>query len=123
MNHKAAKKFIEKLKSNKAQGNVPALMALALIFGIGLAAVALVIFSLVAGQTFQSSEATLNAISDSTVKAKAKDAATSGFFALDTTGDFLPVYVGIAILAALVAVFYGGGFMGAAGSGGRGTAL
>jgi hypothetical protein len=72
-----------------------------LIIVVGVASLVLIVVSVLSGQTYQIAEPQLTAISNLTVELKAKQAAISGFTALETVGNYMPLIV-LAIVAFLV---------------------
>lgn len=95
---------------------------IALIVGAGVASLVLIIVSVLAGQTFQIAEPQITAITNSTIESKVRQSATSGFDALVTTGNYMPLiilaFVAFMVLGLVLSyqVFSGGG-------GGRGSVL
>ncbi len=89
----------------------------ALVLGVSVAAITLIIFSVVAGQTYESSEAQITAITSNTVEGNVLDAAQSGFAGLTTVGDYIPVFVGLGVLIAVLGAV--SLFSGASGGGRR----
>lgn len=64
-----------------------------LIVGVGIAALILVFVSTLGGSTFNLVEDDIAAISDANVQASVKASATSGFSAMETVGQYLPLIV------------------------------
>ena len=79
----------------KKEGFVAAEMGgvVTLIVGVGIAALVLIFVSTLGGQTYQLTESKITAISDANVKADVTAAAKSGFTAMKTVGDYLPLIV------------------------------
>lgn len=86
-------------KSGYMGGAVGAVIQL--IAGVGVAVLVLIFVGTLGGQTFQLTEADIDAISNETVKASVKNGIISGFSALEQTGDYLPIIV-LAVVIALV---------------------
>lgn len=103
-------------KEGQAGGAVSNVIVL--IVGIGVAVLVLIFVGSLGGQTYNLVETDIDAISNATIKDAVKDSIVSGFTALNTTGDYLPIIV-LAVVIALVlslvlgfTAFGGGGFRG-----------
>lgn len=104
-----AKKF---RASGYVQENVGAVITL--IVGMGVAVLVLIFVGVLGGQTYQLTEDKITSISDGNIKADVQDSIKSGFEALKTSGDYLPIIVlAIVIFVVLGLVLsmtmYGGG--------------
>lgn len=91
-----------------------------LIVGVAIAVLIMIFVGALSGQTYNIVEDDLNAINDSTIQTSVKNSITSGFEALEQTGNYLPLLV-LAVITALVIglVLSFGAFTG----GGRGSVL
>ena len=78
-----------------------------LIIGVGVATMVLIFVSVLGGQTYQMTEADIQAINDTTIKSYVTDAITSSFKALSQTGKYLPLIVLAVIIAVVLAVVIG----------------
>lgn len=83
----------------QAMGAVGAVISL--IVGVGVAVLVLIFVGTLGGQTYNLVETDIDAINDSTIKASVKGGITSGFEALNQTGDYLPIIV-LAVVIFLV---------------------
>jgi len=93
-----------------------------LIVGVGVSVLILIFVGALGGQTYNLVESDIDAITNTTIKNHVKSSITSGFNALEQTGDYLPIIV-LAVVISLVLVLVLG-FTNIAGSGGmRGSAL
>lgn len=86
-------------KKGQAQGAVGQLIAL--IVGVGVATLVLIFVGTLGGQTYNLTEADIDNISDATIKASVKSSITSGFEALEQTGNYMPIIV-LAVVIFLV---------------------
>lgn len=79
----------------KREGFVAAEMGgvVTLIVGVGIAALVLIFVSTLGGQTYQLTETRIAEITDANVKSDVTAAAKSGFVAMKTVGDYLPLIV------------------------------
>lgn len=91
-----------------------------LIVGVGVATLVLIFVGTLGGQTYNLVEDDIAAINDSTIQTSVKTSITSGFEALEQTGDYLPIIV-LAVVIFLVlslvlgfTMFGGGRGMGSA---------
>jgi len=100
------------------QGTVGAVVGL--IVGVGVAVLVLIFVGVLGGQAYNIAEADIDNISDATIRGHIDGAVTSGFEALEDTGDYLPLIVlGIVIFLVLGLVLG----MSSLGGGSRGSAL
>jgi len=91
-----------------------------LIVGVGVSVLILIFVGALGGQTYNLVEPDLDNISDATIKTSVKSGITSGFQALEQTGDYLPIIVLAVVISLVLALVLGFTSFGA---GGRGTAL
>lgn len=108
------------VKRGQMGGAVGAVIAL--ITGIGVAVLVLIFVGALGGQTYNLVEDDIDNISDATIKGHIKSGITSGFSALEQTGDYLPIIV-LAVVIALVLTLVLGFTAFGGGSGRGGTAL
>jgi hypothetical protein len=87
-----------------------------LIVGVGIAVLVLVFVGVLGGQTWQQTEADIDAITNTTVKGHIKNAAINGFDALEKTGAYLPLIVLALVIGVVLSVVLG--FMSFGGRGG-----
>jgi len=81
------------------QENVGAVITL--IIGVGVASLVLIFVGTLGGQTYNLVESDINGISDSTIQSYVKDAITSGFQAVKTSGQYMPIIV-LAVVISIV---------------------
>lgn len=114
-------KEAEKLYSKKGQvgGAVGAIISL--IVGVGVSVLVLIFVGALGGQTYNLVEEDIDNISDATIRTSVQNGITSGFEALEQTGDYLPIIV-LAVVISLV-LFLVLGFTNFGGGAGRGTVL
>jgi hypothetical protein len=105
-------------KKGQTMGSVGAIIGL--ITGIGVSVMVLIFVGVLAGQTYQLTESKIDAITNDTVKTYVKDSIVSGFSALKTTGDYLPIIVLAVIIAIVLSLVLG---LTAFGGGRGGSAL
>jgi len=74
-----------------------------LIMGVGIATLVLIFVGVLGGQVYSQVEPDITAINDTTIQGYVKDSITSGFKALKTTGNYLPIVV----LAVIIFVVLG----------------
>lgn len=91
-----------------------------LIVGVGVAVLVMIFVGVLGGQTYQLTETQLNAIDNDTIRGHVGNSIISGFSALETTADYLPIVV-LAVIIFLVLTLVIG--FTAFGGGGRGSAL
>lgn len=105
-------------KEGQTQGAVGAVIGL--IVGIGVAVLVLIFVGVLGGQAYNIAEDDISEISNANISGHVNGAITSGFEALEDTGDYLPLIVlGIVIFLVLSLVLG----MSALGGGMRGSAL
>lgn len=89
-----------------------------LIVGVGVATLVLIFVGTLGGQTYNLVEPDIDDINDTTIQTSVKNGITSGFTALEQTGDYLPIIVLAVVIALVLALvlsftaFGGGGNMG-----------
>lgn len=114
------------MKAIKESGQVAAAQSvqamIILIVGVSIAVLIMIFVGALSGQTYNLVEPDINAINDTTIQTSVKSSITSGFEALEQTGNYLPLLV-LAVITALVIglVLSFGSFTG--GAGGRGSVL
>jgi hypothetical protein len=108
-----------KSKYNK-KGQVGAVGAIiTLVVGMGVAVLLLIFVGTLGGQTYQLTESKITAITNTTIRGYVTDSIASGFSALKTVSDYLPI-VGLAVIIAVVlALVLGFTRIGAGGAGGQ----
>ena len=84
-------------------------MIIQLIVGVGVAALVLIFVGTMGGQTYNLVEADIDAISDENIQASIKSGITSGFEALETSGDYLPLIVLAVVISIVLALVIGMG--------------
>lgn len=112
------------MEEYRKKGQVGGVVAgvVALIAGMGVSTLVLIFVGALGGQTYNLVEPDIDNISDATIKAHVKDGITSGFKALEQTGNYLPIIVLAIIISVVLALVLG--MAGTASGGyGRGTAL
>jgi flagellar biosynthesis protein FlhB len=86
----------------KKSGQVAAVNAIViLIIGVSVATLTLIFSGTLAGQTYSLTQDQIAGISDAAIKTSVENATKSGFLALQTTGQYLPVIV-IAVVIFIV---------------------
>lgn len=105
-------------KKGQVQGAVGAIITL--IVGIGVSALVLIFVGVLAGQTYQQSEAKIEAISNATIESYVRNSVTSGFDALQQTGSYLPIIALAVVIFLVLALVLG---FTNVGGGSRGSAL
>jgi hypothetical protein len=106
-------------KKGQAAGAVGSIITL--IVGVGVSVLVLIFVGTLGGQTYNLVQADIASINDSTIKSAVENSITSGFTALEQTGDYLPIIV-LAVVISLVLVLVLG-FTAFGGSFSRGGAL
>ena len=106
-------------KSGQAGGAVGAVITL--IVGVGVSVLILIFVGALGGQTYNLVQYDINNITDTTIRTSVTDGITSGFEALEQTGDYLPIIVLAVVISLVLALVLG--FTALGGGGGRGTAL
>jgi hypothetical protein len=86
-------------KKGEMRGAVGAIIAL--VVGIGVAAMVLIFVGVLSGQTFQMSQAQITAITNTTIQSKVRASIVGGFDALQQTSQYLPLVV-LAVVIFLV---------------------
>lgn len=106
----------------QVMGSMQAIIALVLFFGV---AVILYIFTgVIAGQTYQLTEADINAISNNTTRDNIKEGIIKGFEGYKQLGNYMPLLVLALILGVILAVLLGiVAFTGVGFGGGRGGSV
>lgn len=106
---------MEKLykKSGQAAGAVGSIITL--VVGVGVSILVLIFVGTLGGQTWQMTESKVDAITNTTIRGYIKSGVASGFLALKTTSDYLPIIV-LAVIISLVLVL----ILGFTAFGGRG---
>ena len=92
-----------------------------LIVGVAIAVLIMIFVGALSGQTYNLVETDLDAINDTTIKTSVKSSITSGFEALEQTGNYLPLLVLAVITALVIGLVLSFGSFG--GMGGRGSVL
>lgn len=116
----AKKLEIEMLYKEKGQmagaavGNI-----IQLIVGVGVAVLIMIFVGVLGGQTYQLTEADINAITNVTIRSHVREGIISGFSALEQTGSYLPIIVLAVIIALVLALVLGFTAFGGGGMGGR----
>jgi len=111
---------MKKLYSKK--GQVAAIGAIiALVVGLAVATLIQIFTGVLGGQTYQLTEAKIDAITNTTIKQYIKDSVVAGFNAQKQNAEFMPI-VGLAVLTAVILSLFLG-FTNVGGMGGRGSAL
>jgi hypothetical protein len=113
---------MEKLFNKKGQAGYASSQMIVLIVGVGVAILVLIFVSVLGGQTYQLSEAKIDAITNTTVRDAVKASAVNGFDALEQTSSYMPLVVLAAIIGLVLTIVLGFTQFGG-GSGGRGSAL
>lgn len=104
------------------QENVSAVIFL--IVGVGIAVLVLIFVGVLGGQTYQLTESKIDAITDTNVQSDVKSAIQSGFEALKTTGDYMPIIVLAIVIFIILGLVLGLSYVnGRGGGGGYGGAL
>jgi len=89
-----------------------------LIVGVGVSVLVLIFVGVLGGQTFNLAEEDINNISDATIRTHVTNSITSGFEALEQTGDYLPLIVLAVVIALVLALVLGFTAFGNQGRGG-----
>jgi hypothetical protein len=84
---------------------------------VGVAVLVLIFVSVLSGQTYNISEASIDDITNTTIQGNVRDAVGSGFEALTTTGQYMPLIVTAVVIGLVLAIVLG--FASFAGVGGR----
>jgi len=86
---------------------------LTLIVVVGIAALVLVFVATLGGRRINKKKNDINSITDGNVKANVQNAATSGFEAMSTVGDYLPLIVLAVVISIVLALIMNLGSPGA----------
>ena len=78
-------------KDGQVTGQVNTIISL--IVGVGVASLILIFIGTLGGQTYNLVEDKIDAISDANIKTSVKSGITSGFEAIETSGEYLPLIV------------------------------
>jgi len=103
-------------KSGQSAGAVGAIIML--IVGIGVSVMVLIFIGALGGQTYNLVEEDIDNISDATIKASVKSGITSGFEALEQTGNYLPIIVLAVVISLVLTLVLGFTAFGGMGRGG-----
>jgi len=101
-----------------AEPNVTVIIGL--IVGVGVATLVLIFVGVLGGQVYNQAEPDIDNISDATIKASIKTSITSGFKALETSGNYLPTVVLAVIIFVVLGLVTALQFAGNQGGYGRG---
>lgn len=105
----------------QAAGAVGAIITL--IVGVGVATLVLIFVGTLGGQTYNLVESDIDAINDTTIKTSVKSGITSGFEALDQTGNYLPIIVLAVVIFLVLSLVLGFTAFGRNGQMGGGSVL
>ena len=92
-------------KSGYVYGEIGTVIGL--IIGVGVATMVIIFIGILGGQTYQMTEADIQAINDTTIKGYITDSITNSFKALSQTGKYLPLVVLAVIISIVLAVIIG----------------
>lgn len=106
------------MKKGQAVGAVGAIITL--IVGVGVSVLILIFVGALGGQTYELIEDDITAITNTTIQEHVNEAITSGFSALEQTGNYLPIIVLAVVIAVVLALVLGFSNLG---GGGRGSVL
>lgn len=105
-------------KKGQSAGAVGAIIAL--ITGVGVSVLVLIFVGVLGGQTYELTEDKIDDITNTTIQDHVKNSIVSGFSALETTGDYLPIIVLAVVIAVVLALVLGftaiGGRVGSGGA-------
>ena len=104
-------------KKGQVQGIVGAIVTL--IVGVGVSVLALIFVGALGGQTFELVEDDIDDITNETVRTSIRNSIVSGFEALETTGNYLPIIVLAVVIALVLALIIGFTAFGGGVGGGR----
>jgi hypothetical protein len=108
------------MKKGQVIGAVGAVIYM--IVGVGVAVMILIFVGLLGGKTYNLVETDINAITNTTIRDSVKNGVISGFEALESTGDFLPIIVLAIVITVILGLVLG--LTALSGQGGmRGSAL
>ena len=104
-------------KNKKAQAGAAVGSIITLIVGVGIAVLVMIFVGSLGGQTWELVEDDVTAITNETIENHVRSSVISGFSALETTGDYLPIVVLAVIIALVLGLVLsfggiGGGFRG-----------
>jgi len=105
-------------KKGYVADNVGAVITL--IIGVGVASLVIIFVGTLGGQTVNLVQADITAITDQNIEDSVNNAIESGFDALETTADYLPIIVLAVIIFIVLGLVVG---MGGGSTAYRGTAL
>ena len=92
----------------KGQVQLQAISAIILlIVGVGVSVLVLIFIGALGGQTYNLVEPDIDNISDATIKAHVKSSITSGFNALEQTGNYLPIIVLAVVISIVLTLILG----------------
>lgn len=91
----------ELLYQEQGQAGGAVAQLITLIVGVGVATLVLIFVGTLGGQTYNLTEDDINNINDTTIKDSVKASITSGFEALEQTGNYMPIIV-LAVVIFLV---------------------
>lgn len=111
----------QELYQREGQAQTAVGSVITLIVGVGIAVLVLIFVGSLGGQTYELVEADIDNITNTTISDHIKASIVSGFSALETTGDYLPIIVLAFVIALVLALVLG--FMTFGTGGGRGSAL
>lgn len=84
-------------------------MIIQLVIGVGVAALVLIFVGTMGGQTYNLVESDIDSITDENIQASIKNGITSGFEAVETSGDYLPLIVLAVVISIVLALVLGMG--------------
>jgi ABC-type multidrug transport system fused ATPase/permease subunit len=90
-----------------------------MIVGVGIAVLVLIFVGVLSGQVYQQVETEIDAINNTTISGHIKESIISGFEALETTGNYLPIVVLAVIIFVVLSIVMGLGSFGTGFSGNR----
>jgi len=91
---------------------------IALITGVGVSVLVLIFVGALGGQTYNLVEDDIDSINDSTIQGHVKSGITSGFDALEQTGNYLPIIVLAVVISLVLALVLGFTMLGGGSRGG-----
>jgi hypothetical protein len=92
-----------------------------LVVGVGVATLVLIFVGTLGGQTYNLTEASINAINDTTIRTSVKSSILSGFESLEQVGQYMPIIVLAVVIFLVLGLVLG--FTAFGGNSGRGSAL
>ena len=78
-----------------------------LILGVGISIMIMVFLGVLSGQVYEQSEASIDAISNTTIKNSIKGAAVNSFDAYEKTGSYMPLIVLALVIGLVLSVVLG----------------